>query len=252
MVTGLDLFRAHFRDYADRYLLIGGVACDLLLTAAGAAFRATKDFDIVVCAETIDKAFVQAFWMFVRSGQYASSQKSTGQRQYYRFQKPADSHYPFMLELFSRVPDSFEIASGSHLTPLHVDDEVSSLSAILMDDEYYAFIRAGRTIRDGLPVVGAEHLIPLKARAWLDLKLRKESGEPVDGKSIRKHRNDVFRLFQILDPDSSAEPPQVVKRDLQSFIRQVATEEFDLKQLGLLGASQEDVLNGLEAFYQLK
>jgi hypothetical protein len=29
MVKGLDLFREHFREYADRYVLIGGTACDL-------------------------------------------------------------------------------------------------------------------------------------------------------------------------------------------------------------------------------
>jgi hypothetical protein len=56
MVTGLDVFRAHFREYADRYLLIGGAACDLLLSAAGAAFRATKDLDVLLCAEALDAA----------------------------------------------------------------------------------------------------------------------------------------------------------------------------------------------------
>ncbi len=31
MVKGLDLFRDHFRDFADRYVLIGGTACDLVM-----------------------------------------------------------------------------------------------------------------------------------------------------------------------------------------------------------------------------
>jgi hypothetical protein len=44
-----------------------------------------------------------------------------------------------MLELFSRLPDALDHAEGSELTPVPVDDEVSSLSAILMDDDYYAF-----------------------------------------------------------------------------------------------------------------
>lgn len=42
MVIGLDIFRADFDAYADRYLLIGGAACDLLLDEAGLTFRATK------------------------------------------------------------------------------------------------------------------------------------------------------------------------------------------------------------------
>ena len=42
MVKGLEIFRQHFRDYADRYLLIGGAACDLVMSAAALPFRATK------------------------------------------------------------------------------------------------------------------------------------------------------------------------------------------------------------------
>jgi hypothetical protein len=42
MVTGLDIFRAHFRNYADRYVLIGGAACDIAMTSAGLEFRGHK------------------------------------------------------------------------------------------------------------------------------------------------------------------------------------------------------------------
>jgi hypothetical protein len=48
MVKGLEIFREHFRDYADRYVLIGGAACDIAMNSAGLAFRATKDLDIVL------------------------------------------------------------------------------------------------------------------------------------------------------------------------------------------------------------
>ena len=43
MVTGLELFKEHFRPYADNYVLIGGTACELALEEAGLPFRATKD-----------------------------------------------------------------------------------------------------------------------------------------------------------------------------------------------------------------
>lgn len=251
MVIGLDVFRTHFRDYADRFLLIGGAACDLLMTSAGAAFRATKDLDIVLCVEALDSAFVEAFWTFVQSGGYALQQSSTGRKQFYRFQKPSDSNYPFMLELFSRVPDALQIAPGSHLTPLPMDEEVSSLSAILLEDDYYEFIRAGRTERDGLPLVGAEHLIPMKVRAWIDLKRRKDGGEPVDGKSVKKHRNDVFRLYQIIDPDLAPAVLDSIKRDLRKFLGDMASEGVDLKSLGITGVTVNEVLAGLRAFYRL-
>lgn len=51
MVTGLDVFRDHFKDYQGAYVLIGGVACYLVMEEAGVDFRATKDLDIVLCAD---------------------------------------------------------------------------------------------------------------------------------------------------------------------------------------------------------
>jgi hypothetical protein len=198
VVKGLEIFREHFRNFADRYVLIGGAACDIAMTAAGLAFRATKDLDIVLYVEALDAAFVQAFWEFVRAGGYEIQEKSTGEKQFYRFQKPRNPDYPFMLELFSRQPDVLQVPQGSHLTPLPLEEDISSLSAILLDNDYYDFIRTGRQEIDGLPMVGASRLIALKARAWLDLTERAERGEQIDSKTIKKHKNDVFRSIVIL------------------------------------------------------
>ena len=251
MVRGLEIFRSHFREYADRYMLIGGAACDLAMTGAGLEFRATKDLDIVLCVEVLDAAFVNAFWNFVRAGGYQVQEKSTGQKQFYRFQKPANDSYPFMLELFARQPDVLQVAEDSHLTPLPMEEEVSSLSAILMDTEYYAFIQSGRREVDGLPVAGTAHIITLKARAWLDLTQREKNGEKIDSKTIKKHKNDVFRLFQILDPSIDPAAPAVVKQDLRNFISRMAGEEIDLKSLGFRGSTRDQILTELEKIFGL-
>lgn len=198
MVKGLDIFRQRFRGYSDRYMLIGGAACDLLMGEAGIEFRFTKDLDIVLCIEALDTEFVEVFWAFVRDGGYQVRERSEGDRQFYRFQKPTSEDYPFMLELFSRSPEGLPMAQGSHLTPIPTAEEVSSLSAILMDTDYYDFIRSTTRYLDGLPVVGLEGLIPLNARAWLDLTERKAKGEAIDSKDIRKHRNDVIRLIEAI------------------------------------------------------
>ncbi len=212
MVKGLDIFRVHFQNFAHCYVLIGGAACDIAMTNAGLPFRATKDLDIVLCVEALDAAFVQAFWAFVRAGNYQAQEKSTGQKLFYRFHKPANESYPFMLELFSRQPDVLHVAEGSHLTPLPMEEDVSSLSAILMDTDYYRFVQAGRQEINGIPAVGAMHLVPLKARAWLDLTRRQMNGERIDSKVIKKHKNDIFRLFQILDPTIDPVAPDTILR----------------------------------------
>lgn len=251
MVTGPEVFRHHSRDHGDRYLLIGGAACDILMSAAGLSFRATKDLDIVLCVEALDASFVRAFWEFVRTGGYESRERADGRKQYYRFQRPRDRAYPAMLELFARMPDALELAAGSHLTPLPMEQALSSLSAILMEDAYYDFIRAGRLVRDGLPLVGPERLIPLKARAWLDLKRRKEQGESVDSASIKKHRNDVFRLYPIVDPDVDIRSPEAVTRDIAEFLVEAANDAVDLKALGVTGVTHDEIFNGLRALYRL-
>lgn len=248
MVRGIDVFLAHFRNFSDRYALIGGTACDMAMNEAGLDFRATKDLDIVLWVEALDEPFVTAFWAFIRAGNYQVQQRSTGEPQFYRFHKPSAEGYPFMLELFAREPDVLRVAEGSHLTPLPMDEEVSSLSAILMDDGYYEFIRAGRKETDGLPWVDAEHLIPLKARAWLDLSQRRAAGEKIDSKAIKKHKNDVFRLYQIITPLEVA-PPAQISADIAGFIAKVEAEGVDLAALGLRGELVEIIAGLADAYH---
>lgn len=249
MVKGLELFREHFKAFADRYVLIGGVACDLIMNEAGLPFRATKDLDIVLCLDAVDADFARAFWAFIRAGEYQVQEASGGERRFYRFQKPGNAAYPVMLELFSRAPEALPVAEGSHLTPVPISDEVSSLSAILLDTGYYTWIQAGRQVVDSLPIVGAAHLVPLKAKAWIDLRARKEAGEPVDSRSVQKHKNDVFRLFQVIAPDIILDPPPPIVDDMRAFLDLVAIEGVNLKSLGLRNISMDVVLEGLRDLY---
>src|SRR5208337_1247367 len=101
---------------------------------------------------------------------------------------PQDTDFPSMMELFSTRPERLPPAPGLNLTPIPLDGLVSSLSAIPVDETYYAFLKAGVRLVDGVSVVGPEHRVPLKARAWLDLKEREAAGDRIDGKDIRKHR----------------------------------------------------------------
>lgn len=252
MVRGLNRFKAHFESFSDRYVLIGGTACSLAMEEVGLEFRATRDLDIVLCVEALGGDFVHAFWEFIRAGKYKVQEKSTGKKQFYRFKAPEDDSYPVMLELFSRKPDALAISDDSHLTPIPMDEEVSSLSAILLDDDYYAFIHAGKEDIAGLSVVGPTYLIPLKAKAWLDLSDRRESGETIDQKDINKHKNDVFRLYRIVDPQKMIELPDSVRDDLQHFFARMEAEPaIDLKVLGLRNTSLDEVLGGLRGIYSV-
>lgn len=251
MVKGLDIFREHFKDFQESYVLIGGVACYLTMEEAGVDFRATKDLDIVLCAEALDTAFIKHFWEFVKAGGYQNQQKSTGNKQFYRFDNPTTEGYPFMLELFSREPDQLTLTDDAHLTPIPADEEISSLSAILLDDDYYQCIQNGTIVIDNVPVLKSEFILAFKAKAWLDLTQRKAAGEQVDGKSIKKHRNDVFRLSVLLAPAQKVDVADSIKQDMDKFLTAMATEEglnlndFDIA-IGL-----DELLANLRSIYQV-
>ena len=112
--------------------------------------------------------------------------KSTGNAQFYRFASPKSKEYPYMIEIFSRNPDFIILEDDAVLTPLPIDDEISSLSAILLNEAYYELLKTGQMMVDGIPVLSPTCLIPFKAKAWLDLKERKLNGEQVDSKNIKK------------------------------------------------------------------
>lgn len=78
MIKGLELFKKHFASFNQNYSLIGGVACMLAFEKAGLSFRATRDLDIVLFVEALDKSFATTFWDFIKKGNYESCQRSTG------------------------------------------------------------------------------------------------------------------------------------------------------------------------------
>lgn len=232
MVTGFNSFKNHFQDYKNQYIIIGGTACDLIMSSEDIPFRSTKDIDMVLIVEALTPGFVQKFWDYIREAEYKHQNQSTGEPQFYRFSHPKSKLYPAMIELFSRKIDSITFVEGTNLTPLPIDDEVSSLSAILLNDEYYDFLLRGKTLVDEIPVLRPEYIIPFKAKAWLDLTARKENGEQIDSRNIRKHKNDVLRLSVFLTKETN-----------------VNKETIDLKSLGLIENTPGDLFNLLHMCY---
>ena len=246
MVSGVESFRKWFAEYTDQYTIIGGTACDLLMSEDGLDFRATRDIDMVLIVESLTPEFGRRFWEYVKAAGYEHRNKSTGEPQFYRFSKPSSREYPYMIELFSGRVDAIELPEDAVLTPLPLDDEISSLSAILMDADYYQFLREGKIVLNDIPVLDAAHLIPFKAKAWLDLTERNRNGEHVDSKNIRKHKNDVFRLSILLTSDIRVILSAAIRSDLEKFFSAMEAETIDLKAFGIRSQSQQEILQKLK------
>lgn len=219
MVKGIVIFRERFRDYPDSLVLIGGAACDEWFSRLGMSFRATRDLDIVLVLEAVNGEFVATMRDFIDEGGYSIRERSEGGPPVlYRFSKPSDDRFPFMLEIFSRLPDGVSLADDQTIIPIPTGEERHSLSAILVDAEYHALIRQHQEMREGLAFATASALIPLKAKAWLDLSMRKEAGEQIDAKDITKHRADVFRLAATLPGNITVDLPDTIRNDLSAFL----------------------------------
>lgn len=252
VIQGLERFAEYFKGFEDRYTLIGGVACYLNLAQADIDFRATKDLDIVLSAEAIDKEFVQKFWDFVKDAGYQHQEKSSGEKQFYRFSKPERADYPYMLELFSKQPEGVFLEYDGDLTPIPVDDDVSSLSAILLDEDYYQCIKNGGIEIEGVPVLTPAYIVPFKMRAYCDLSARKEQGEKVDSKNIKKHKNDVLKISQVLSPTVTIHVVEVIKQHMRDFIAEIEGQDINMRSLGLTGIALKDIITLWKKVYELE
>lgn len=247
MVKGLDTFRKYFEKYEDQYVLIGGAACDIVFESNDTVFRATRDLDMVLIVEALTPEFGERFWDFIQEGKYRNKATNGEKPQFYRFDKPEDDSFPKMVELFCR--SDFELREMTGITPIHIDDTVSSLSAILLNDDYYNVLLAGKVIVDGLSVLRPEYLILFKTKAYLDLKQRKENGEKIDSDDIKKHKKDVLRIAAELMLESITVLPETVKTDIDSFIESLEQEPFDANLLKNYELSNQDVIDTLRRVF---
>lgn len=247
MVKGLDTFREYFADYEKQYVLIGGAACDIVFESNEANFRATRDLDMVLIIEALTPEFGEKFWEFIVAGKYRNKATSSGNPQFYRFDKPEDDSFPKMIELFCR--SDFELRQAEGITPIHIDDEISSLSAILLDDDYYKALLDGKVVREGLSVLRPEYIILFKAKAYLDLKARKDAGESVDSSDIKKHKKDILRIAAELILEPVDDLPETVKEDIQFFIESLEQEPYDQNSLKMYGLKNMDIVDLLKRVF---
>lgn len=231
MVGGLDHFKAFFKDYNDQYVLIGGAACYSQFEEIGEDFRATKDLDVVLCVEALTQEFAQQFETYIQLGKYEVHQRNLdGRKCFYRFKNPQEPGVPAIIELFSRRGE-LELGRYPTAAPLEFDEAVDSLSALLLDNDYYGFIMQNKDVLHSLSVASLVCLIVLKARAWLDLSERRAAGDEIDSRDINKHKKDVFKILRVVKPKPEETIPltKAIEADLKRFLVAMENEQIEDK-----------------------
>lgn len=249
MVKGLDVFREHCMGFEDQYVLIGGAACDVLFTNNEGNFRATRDLDMVLIVEALTPEFGNRFWELIEAGGYRNKVTSMGTPQFYRFDKPINENYPKMIELFAKT--EYVLKGKNDLTPLHVGDDVSSLSAILLNEDYYRILLEGRAVVQGMSVLRPEYLVLFKAKAYLDLSEKQAAGETIDSRDIKKHKNDILRILAEFMLERVSKLPEGVHNDIREFVIRLEREPFDVNIRKNYGVSNGDLMERLREIYDV-
>ena len=226
-MEGLNKFREAFEAYSDNYVIIGGTACDIAMTGTVVRPRATHDIDMIVVVETMTADFTERFWQFIHEGgsrpeRRRQTEGEAPKDELYRF-VDGKPDYPAMIELLSRHPDNLGEPKGLTIEPIPTDEDTSSLSAIIMDDDYYHFTVAHSRLTDGIRHADSAALIALKTRAYLNLLQDKANGKHVNSKDIRKHRSDVLKNVVIME-ESLVEAPESIVACVKDFVESIKNE----------------------------
>jgi hypothetical protein len=242
-MEGLDKFREAFEAYSDNYVIIGGTACDIAMTGTAVRPRATHDIDMTVVVEKMSDEFGERFWQFIREAGYRPERRrqTEGESPRYEFYRFVDgkADYPEMIELLSRHPDILGEPRGLAVEPLPISDDVSSLSAIIMDDDFYHFTIDHSKLTNGLRHADSAALIALKSRAYLNLLQDKANGKHVNTKDIKKHRSDVLKNVVIMQ-DSQITAPEPIVDCIREFVASIR-DEWDTLSEPLARVLDQDV-----------
>lgn len=86
---------------------------------------------------------------------------------------------------------------------------------------------------NNLPILKPIYLIAFKAKAHVDLTKKHSEGIHINERDLKKHKNDIFRLVQLLNQNETIEVEDSVKIDMQNFFDLIGNDSIDMKALKL-------------------
>ena len=233
IVDGIGIFEKTFSKYKDSFVIVGGAACRATLSDGRYTPRKTKDIDMVLVLENLDNDFIDAFWSFVKAGNYkCATRKDTDGRKKYVLYSFYDSlpEYPAQIELLSKPVSGLSNPEEHHIEAIMLDD-ASYLSAIILEPDYYSYLISHTEERNGLRYASVDSLICLKVLAYLNLREDKKSGMHVNDDDLKKHRRDVVMAAASLTVGDEFIIPQNIKDAITRFIETVNTDDGVRKSL---------------------
>lgn len=192
--AGLSHFEHYFRELKENYVVVGGFATIMLLDKEMDAHgKATYDIDLVLLTTTSTQ-MADKIKSYVKEGGYTIQKGQKEEYQYFRFVDPEVDGFAKEIELFAAEEYGIELDEGQRIIPIDPDEGLYSLSAIMLDKEYFEMIKNNIVDIDGVPCSNSQATILLKMSAMYDLYHRED-------KKWKKHRRDILKLALLLTGD---------------------------------------------------
>lgn len=225
--AGLSHFQDYCKDLDDNYVVVGGFATimhlDRELEGHG---KATFDIDLVLLTNN-SVEMSQRIKQYINDGEYKIQIGEKDQYKYYRFIEPQKQNFAKEIELFASNENDLELENSQRIIPVDPEEGLYSLSAIMLDPEYFEMIKNNVDKTNRAPCTNTQATMMLKMSAFYDLKSR-------DDKKWKKHRRDIVKLALLLTGEEQIKLTGRMKQDFDSFIKHL-NDEVDQKMIKSFG-----------------
>lgn len=245
-IQGLNHFAEFFSDVNEMFVIIGGVASTVLMNQAGQEFRPTKDIDLVIIANP-SQPFTTKLKRYIEEAGYEIQEKGSGTPTFYRFRKPKNTDYPAQIEIFSKNMEQLKLVDKQHVIPVKMDPGDGRLSAILLEEEYFQLIKSNRKLIGKHSVATETAVIPLKARAYNDIKDRGENDS-----EAKKHRNDIMKLALNLEEGKRSALTGLPRKHMERYLADLSglsVGDFKNVMKGYAAKNVSEVIEIIRSFF---
>lgn len=244
--AGLSHFQEYCKDFDEHYVVVGGFATVMLLDEelGEGHGKATFDIDLVLLTNN-SLELSQRIKQYITDGKYDIQVGEKDQYKYYRFNNPKEENFAKEIELFASNENKLKLDEGQRILPIDPKEGLYSLSAIMLDPEYFEMIKSNINRSGAAPCTNTQATIMLKMSAFYDLRKRED-------KKWKKHRRDILKLSLLLTGEEEIKLTGRMKEDFNSFIQHIE-EELDQKGINSfadgLPIYKEQVIEVLEKVF---
>ncbi len=242
--VGLNHFEEYFKDFRESYVVVGGFATLMLLEKQLEGHgKVTQDIDLVLLT-TASVEMAQKIKAYVKEGEYTIQKGEKDNFSYYRFVNPKVENFAKEIELFAVNDQALLLDEEQRIIPIDPEEGLYSLSAIMLDNEYFEMIKNNIDNSNRVPCTNTLATIMLKISAFYDLKSRGDD-------KWKKHRRDILKLVLLLTGEEQLELKGRMVGDVELFMEHLKTlDDKMIKNItSMVGIRQSDIYEVLSGVF---